>query len=135
MMGFEFITRTLRTTGIVLLIAFPFGLYYYGLFPTLAFFSGGVWGMINLMFLSALVRSTIRPEGVNTQKAIGLSLIKFPLLYITGYFLLKVTQFDPWVLLAGSSLILAVMVLKVLGRSFLKIDVAAPEKEQVQKAI
>ncbi len=134
-MGFEFITRTLRTTGIVLLIAFPFGLYYYGLFPTLAFFSGGVWGMINLMFLSALVRSTIRPEGVNTQKAIGLSLIKFPLLYITGYFLLKVTQFDPWVLLAGSSLILAVMVLKVLGRSFLKIDVAAPEKEQVQKAI
>jgi len=39
-LGLDFITRTLKTTGVLLLIAFPFGLYYYGLYPTLAVLSG-----------------------------------------------------------------------------------------------
>ena len=60
-MGLEFIDRTLKTSGVVLLIFLPFGLFYYGVFPSLAIFSGGVWGMLNLIFISALVGETLQP--------------------------------------------------------------------------
>ncbi len=122
--GFEldFIDRTLKVTGIVLLIGLLFGLYYFGLWPALAFFSGGIWGMVNIIFLTGLVRATIRPDKADTMKAAGLAIIKFPLLYLAGYFLLKVPQFDPLHLLAGFSLLFVVLVLKVVGRAVLGMD-------------
>ena len=85
-MGLEFIDRSLKTTGIVLLIFLPFGLYYLGVYPALAVLSGGVWGIVNMIFTAALIRATINPEGVNKRKAFGLALFKFPLLYGAGYF-------------------------------------------------
>ncbi|UCG60370.1 MAG: hypothetical protein JSV52_08520 [Candidatus Zixiibacteriota bacterium] len=122
----SFILRTLKTTGVVLLIGAAFGLYYLGPWPSLAFLSGGTWGMVNLIFITGLVRVTIRPEGVDTQKALGWAIIKFPLLYGAGYFLLKVPQFEPLHLLAGFSLLLLIIVLKVVGRAILGLD----EKQQ-----
>jgi len=78
------------------------------------------------MFLSALVRAALRPGNVDILKVAGLALIKFPLLYISGYFLLKVEQFEPLHLLIGFSTLLAVMALKVIARALLGLD----EKEQ-----
>lgn len=120
-MGMEFLDRSLRTTSILLLIFLPFGLYYFGVFPTLAVFSGGVWGIINLVFISALVRTVLRQD-VNKLRALGLASIKFPLIYASGYFLLKIPQFDPLFLLIGSSAVMAVIVLKVLGRAMMHLD-------------
>ena len=120
--GLDFIARTLRTSAIVLLIFLPFGLLYLGVYPTLALFSGAVWGLVNLIFLSQLIRTVITPGKVDTGRAIGLAVIKFPLLYLAGYFLVTVKQFDPLLLLAGFSLFLAVMLLKVLGRVILGLD-------------
>lgn len=117
----EFLDRSLRTTSILLLIFLPFGLYYFGVFPTLAVFSGGVWGIINLVFISALVRTVLRQD-VNKLRALGLASIKFPLIYASGYFLLKIPQFDPLFLLIGSSAVMAVIVLKVLGRAMMHLD-------------
>jgi hypothetical protein len=121
-MGLEFIGRTLRTFGIVLLCFLPFGGYYLGIFPSLAILSGGIWGMINLMFISALVQAAIRPDGADVGRTVGLMLIKFPALYIAGYFLLKVPQFSAVNLLIGFSGIMAIMLLKVLGRLLLGLD-------------
>ena len=45
-MGLEFIDRTLKTSGVVLLVFFPFGLFYLGVFPALAAFSGGIGLML-----------------------------------------------------------------------------------------
>jgi hypothetical protein len=118
----DFIQRTLRTTGVVLLIGFLFGVYYFGFWPSLAFLSGGIWGMVNLIFLTALIRASLRPEGANIMKAAGVAVIKFQLLYLAGYFLLKVPQFEPLHLLAGFSLIFVVIVLKVVGRAVLGLD-------------
>ena len=122
--GFEldFIHRTLKTTGVVLLLSLLFGTYYYGFYPALAFFSGGVWGMINLFFLMGVVKAAIRPDGADKIKAIGMMIFKFPLLYLAGYFLLKVPQFEPLHLLAGFSLLFVIIVLKVLGRTVLGMD-------------
>lgn len=123
-MGFEldFITRTLKTTGVVLLIGFLFGVYYFGFWPALAFLSGGVWGMVNLIFITGLIRATIRPGGVDAMKAAGLAVVKCPLLYLAGYALLKVSQFEPLHLLLGFSLLFVVIVLKVVGRAVLDLD-------------
>jgi hypothetical protein len=130
-----FLDRTLRTTGIVLLIFLPFGLYYLGVFPTLAAFSGGVWGILNFVFISALVRTTIRSEGLDKHRTIALMLFKFPLLYVSGYFLLKVPQFDVLPLVAGFTTLFAVMTLKALGRLLLALDDKEQPCERVPKAL
>ena len=130
-----FLDRTLRTTGIVLLIFLPFGLYYLGVFPALAVFSGGVWGILNFVFISALVRTTFRAEGPNKHRTVALMLFKFPLLYVSGYFLLKVPQFDVLPLVAGFTTLFAVMTLKALGRLVLALDDKEQPHERVPKAL
>jgi hypothetical protein len=126
-MGLDFIGRTLRTFGTVLLIFLPFGLYYFGMYPALAILSGGVWGMINLIFLSELVKATIRPGGIQIERAIVFGVVKFPLLYLTAYALLKIPVFTVTWLLIGFSGIFLIMLLKSLGRILLGLD------NQVQK--
>ena len=128
-MGLEFIYRTLRTTGIVLLIISPFLLYYFGLWTALAVFSGGVWGILNLWFIMHVVRVSIRPGGADKQKMLGLLLYKFPVLYLSGFFLLKVNQFNPAHLLMGAGAVLAVMVLKAAGRLMLGLDLTTDHKQ------
>jgi len=118
----DFIQRTLRTTGVVLLVGFVFGIYYFGFWPALGFLSGGIWGMVNIFFITGLVRASIRPEGVDVIRTAGLAVVKFPLLYLAGYFLLKVPRFEPLQLLVGFSLLFAVMVLKVVARAILGLD-------------
>jgi hypothetical protein len=127
--------RTLRTTGIVLLIAFAFGTYNFGFWPALAFLSGGIWGMLNLLFISALVRAAIRPDEVDVMRAIGFAIIKFPLLYVAGYFLLKIPQFDVMAVIVGSTMVLAVLVLKALGRAILGLDNKSDKKPTAQGVV
>ena len=133
-MGLDFLNRTFRTTAALLLIFMPFGLYYLGFYESLAVLSGGIWGILNVLFITRLVQSTIRPDGAQTSRAVAFALIKFPALYAAGYFLLKVPQFDPIHLLIGFSSILAVMVLKVLGRLYLGLDGSGHNNEKLQKA-
>lgn len=121
-MGLEFIGRTLRTFGLVLLIFLPFGFYYFGLYATLAILSGAVWGIVNLIFLTELVKAIIRPGGVQVERAIVIGVVKFPLLYLTAYALLKVPNFKPTLLLAGFSGIFLIMLLKAMGRVLLGLD-------------
>jgi hypothetical protein len=128
--GLEFIDRVLKTTGIVLLIFLPFGVYYLGVWPSLAIFSGGVWSMINIIFVSALVRSTVKQGKADRAKVLGLAMFKFPLLYLSGYFLLKVPQFSPLHLLCGFTSLLAIIILKGIGIAMMKVgdDAGAPNK-------
>ncbi|MBU8933677.1 MAG: hypothetical protein KOO62_06685 [candidate division Zixibacteria bacterium] len=134
-LGLDFIDRTLRTTGILLLIGLVFCLYYLGIYPALAIFSAGVWSMVNLMFLAALVRAALRPDEVDKMRVAGLAFLKFPLLYVSGYFLLKVPVFDPIHLIIGFSVILAVVVLKVVGRALFGLDAKARNDENIQGAV
>jgi len=121
-MDLSFITRTLKTTGILSLVVLAFGWMYYDIFLILSIFSGMIWSIINLYFLALLVQSTIRPDGVDKLTALGFIFIKFPLLYLAGYFLLIVPKFELMYLLIGFSSIFAVIILKVLGRVILGLD-------------
>jgi len=121
-MDISFIDRTLKTTGVLALIVLAFGWLHYPFYHILAVFSGMIWGIINLYFLALLVRAAIRPDGADKMAALGLMFIKFPMLYVAGYFLLKVPQFELAYLVIGFSSLFAVMLLKVLGRVILGLD-------------
>lgn len=131
-MGPEFITRTIRSSAVVSLIFVPFGIYYMGLFPALAVFAGAVWGILNLMLIMRLVRVTIRPDGAMPVAALGMALLKFPIMFVAGYFLLSFDRFDPLYLLAGFTGILLILILRVLGRSIVESN-NLPEDSKVQK--
>jgi hypothetical protein len=120
--GFDFIQRTLKTTGIVLLFVLAFGSFYFDFYDALAVFSAGVWSIINLLFLSALVRAVVRPGGVDKLTAFGSAFLKFPLLYAAGYFLFTIEVFRPVPLIIGLSMVLAVMILKAVARAMLNLD-------------
>lgn len=129
-MGIEFITRTLKTVGALSLLILIFGTSYYGFYPSLSVFTGMIWGMVNLYFLSLLVRSTLKPDGVEMKTALVLLLIKFPLLYITGYLMVTSDFFKPILLLVGFTMVLVVMVLKAVGRTILNLDSGSTEDRQ-----
>lgn len=131
-MGLEFIDRTLRTTGIVLLIFLPFGVYYLGVYPALAVFSGGVWGMVNLIFISALVRATVKPGKVDKWKVLGIAIFKFPLLYLSGFALAKVPQFGPLYLLYGFSSLLLIIILRGIGIAMMQASDRPAENDKAQ---
>lgn len=130
----DIILRTVRSTGVVLLIALVFGMYYAGFYPALGFFFGGVWGIINLLTLRQLVQAALRPEGVDIRRTIVIALIKFPLLYASGYFLLASKLFEPWILMAGFSLMFVVFLLKAVGRALLRLDDSRQKLEQIGRA-
>nr|AOR51133.1 hypothetical protein [uncultured bacterium pAW1] len=131
----DFVARTIRTYSIVLLILFPFGLYYIGPWRAIAFLSGAVWGIVNLLFLGALIRATVRPDGVQLERAVVYGLIKVPVLYGAGFALLRVPQFEPAVLLAGFTGLFAVMVLKAVARVLLGLDDKKIENNRTQSTL
>ena len=132
-MGLEFITRSLKTSGVVLMIFIPFGIYYLGFYPALAVTSGAIWGIINLYLLSMLIRNVVRPNEIDKGKVILLVLLKFPLLYGGGYFLFQIEQFGMLQLLSGFSMILAVMVLKAIGRMITESSNRSQTDQTLQK--
>lgn len=134
-LGLDFLNRTLRTAGIVLLIFFPFGLYYMGFYPALAVFSGGVWGLVNFILLSAFIRSVAVIGEVDKVRTVVLAMIKFPLLYLAGYGLLLVPQFGMYQLVSGFSIIMVVMFLKAASRVLLNLDGNRNNGDQAQESV
>lgn len=133
-MEIDFIRRTLRTTGLLALLALVFGSLYFGFSPALSIFTGIIWGMVNLYFLSMLIRSTLRPEGADKMTALILLIIKFPLLYLSGYLMMVSNYFNPLLLVIGFTVNLLVIVLKAAGRALLKLDYLEerPKKESLK---
>jgi len=78
--------------------------------------------MVNLHFLEKLIRSALRPDGVDKTSALVYLFIKFPLLYAAMYFMVTSEFFNAILLLVGFTTVLLVIVLKAAGRVLLKLD-------------
>ena len=78
---------------------------------------------------------TLRTYHPGLILAVALLLVKFPLLYVSGYFLLKVPQFDALPLVAGFTTLFAIMILKALGRLFLALDDKEQSHERAPKTL
>ena len=121
-MGIEFIHRTIKTSLILALIILLFVSVYYNFKFALGVLVGCMWGCLNLYFLSSLIVETIKLEKINKRKVLLIVLVKFPLLYLLGYLLLRIKYFSALSLLAGFTLIFVVLALKALGRVILHLD-------------
>lgn len=134
-LNLDFVDRTIKTTSIVLLIVFIFGIYYLGVYHSLAIFSGGIWAVINLLFLAVLVKAVIKPGEIDKMKVAGLALMKFPLLYVSGYFLLQVSVFRIEYIAIGFTIPLAVIILKVISRALFGLDNKTQKDEHLEGAL
>ncbi len=119
-MELEFINRVIKVTlilAVAVLIAVGF---YYGLPYGSGIFAGAVWGCVNLFFIKQLVQNWLISGPKDYLRIYTILGIKFPLLYLAGYGLLKIKQLPPLNLMLGFSLIFLVIFLKGLGRLFLQ---------------
>lgn len=122
-MGIEFIHRVIKTSLVVAVLCFLFVTVYYNFKFGAGILAGSVWGCLNLWFLTQLVVEIFSPgKEVKKGKVIVIAVVKFPLLYATGYFLLKINYFPPISLVSGFTLIFLVMFLKAMGRWVLSLD-------------
>lgn len=115
-MGIEFIHRAIKTSLILAFLIFLFVTFYYRVDYASGILAGCGWGCLNLFFLTNLITETTNLEGINKKRVLLLVLLKFPLLYLTGYFLLRINYFPVTSLLMGFTLIFAVVLLKALGK-------------------
>jgi hypothetical protein len=133
-MGLEFITRIVKTTAVVALIVALYLTWYLSGRVALGFLVGVTWGLINLHFIKGMITELITPNKPRKDVAFVLGLIKFPLLYVIGYFIVASDYFSVYALLAGFSLLFAVALLKVLGRIVLRMDTFGFEKKHAEGA-
>jgi len=119
-MGLELIKRTYKTSLILGALVFFYTWGYYSFPSAVGIFSGTIWGCLNLFFISGLVTAFIKVGEKDYTKIWILLLVKFPVLYGLGFLALKLNYFDPLSFLIGFSIVLAVIVLKILGKYLLE---------------
>lgn len=114
-MGIEFIHRVIKTSLILAALISLFVTFYYRFNYASGIFVGCGWGCLNFYFLTNLITQATNPGGIDRKRVGLLVLVKFPLLYLSGYFLLRLKYFPVTSLLAGFTIIFAVILLKALG--------------------
>ena len=105
----------IKTSLILAVLIFLFVTFYYRFDYASGIFVGCGWGCSNLYLLANLITQATNPGGVDRKRVVLLVLVKFPLLYLSGYILLKLKYFPVTSLLAGFTIIFAVILLKALG--------------------
>ena len=79
---------------------------FYGLPSALGVAAGAVWAYLNLFFMMRLVETAMSgvPSGVSRSRRIVLvSVLKFPVLYLAGYFMLQSRVLPIYSVLTGLS--------------------------------
>lgn len=113
-MRIEFIEDVIKATLAVSFIAGAFLSFFIDLPSGLGVLAGAVWSCANLFFIKALLQSFIGVRNKNKITIGSILLIKFPLLYLIGYWLLNSNYLPAESLLIGFSLILLVVFAKIL---------------------
>jgi hypothetical protein len=114
-MGLDFINRVIKTTLLLSALVFVFGSFYFNWIYSLGIFTGALWGIANLWFLRQFIVGCITNEDRNPARLALFALIKFPVLYVAGFFLLWLGWFPVSSFVLGFSLIFVVIFFKALG--------------------
>lgn len=114
-MGPEFIYRTVKVSVALSLLGFLFVSRAFGFGFGVGFLAGGLWSALNLWLLVSLLTSALAKEK-NKKKILLLFMLKFPVLYGGGFFLVWYGRLNVLGVLVGFSLPLVVAVLKAAGR-------------------
>ena len=118
----DFIQRSLKTAIFITIISAPFLLIYFDTAVTLGFISGAAWNIVNVYLLYRAFSMIISPAASNENKILGglAGILKFPVLYGTGYIIIGYTNVSLYGIIAGFSVILIVFILKASGILLLK---------------
>ena len=117
-----FIKRVVVLSALLSAVAFLFLSVYYQFPFALAILLGGLWSSLNLLALTFMVQQLLRPTPIDWPQALAAIFIKLPLLYGAGYLLVTWDYLPKLGLVTGFSVVLAVIILKGLGRMILKLD-------------
>lgn len=114
-LGFEFLARVVKTSALIAPLAALFLAAYLSPACGSGFLLGALWGMLNLLATISLVGAMFGRENVVASRVISLSLLKFPVLYASGFLVIRTGIFPLASLVSGFSLILSVILLKAFG--------------------
>lgn len=111
----NFITRVIKTSIIVTFIVALFTASYYNISFALGLVVGSFWNITNFWFIKGLVTGYVSNKQLQASKLVILVVVKFPLLYAIGYWIVRSGKFTSESLLCGFSLLFAVLILKAFG--------------------
>lgn len=118
----DFIKRVVVMAAVLSAVGFLFLAVYYRFPFALALMLGGLWSALNLLALTFMVQQLLRPTPIDWPAALASIFVKLPLLYGAGFLLLRWDYLPKLGLVAGFSIVFAVIILKGLGRMILKLD-------------
>jgi hypothetical protein len=96
--------------------------YYWGFGMGAAWLAGVAWSLVNLFFIGQVIKNVITAEERDLIKILVAVVVKFPVLYALGFLLLWLEQLPVVGLVAGFTWPFLVMVLKAVGRAYLRMD-------------
>jgi len=121
-MDLDLLSRVRKSASIFgAVLAIPFATYF-GIDSALAWVCGIAWSLTNLYFITTLTKEVITAGDRSVRKIVLTLLIKFPVLYAVGFFFLAGLRFPVIWLVAGFTWPFFVLVLKGLGRAWLRLD-------------
>jgi hypothetical protein len=114
--------RRVRRSSIVfgLILSIPLS-FYFGWMNGLSFVAGVAWSLVNLAFITSLVKNVITLEDRSMLRIVLALAVKFPVLYAAGWLLLRQGLAPLW-MVAGFTWPFFVLVMKAAGRVYMKMD-------------
>ncbi len=91
---------------IVSMVFFARGAWMFGL----GIWVSASWIFLNFYFLFRMLQIGFEPKVRKSDRILLLSILKFPVLYVAGYFILKTRVFPIYSLLTGLSLFMLAMI-------------------------
>ena len=117
------ILKRVRKTSIV--IGVPMAVIittYWGFGVGGGWIAGIAWSLVNLYFIGSLVKKALTTGDRNVAAIVVAVFIKFPVLYAAGFFLLWNCYLSVVGLTAGFTWPFFVLLMKGMGRYYLKLD-------------
>lgn len=112
---FDFINKALGIAAIATFLVVISSFVYYNKNFALGALAGGAWNIINVYFLTCLVRVAFGTKSPNKKKITYLVFIKFPLLYGAGFAILRYSGVSLYGVLVGFSILFLIIPLKAIG--------------------
>jgi hypothetical protein len=117
-----FIGRALKASLFLTALSYLLLSYYEGGGWALGFCLGALWSVANLYLLKELITRWIKVGDRPLLPLLVVALVKFPLLYLAGFWVLRASSYPVWAPLLGFGLPFAVVVLKAGGRLCLGLE-------------
>ena len=121
-MGLQFVDRIIKSTLIAAAVMFPFLALYFNMSFGLSILFGAVWSSLNLLAIRIIITSLVTKQSKRPTLGIIILIIKLPILYGIGYFLVTWDYLSVYGLLWGFSGIFIAALLNALSRSILGLD-------------